>query len=312
MKRPQRIEMSTRRCGFTLIELLVVIAIIAILIALLLPAVQQAREAARRTHCRNNLMQLGLALQNYDMSHECLPPGVVNATGPIRKAAEGYHVSWMVQILPYLEEQNIYKHWNFTKSVYDVSNTPARMQSVPVFRCPSSTSIEGDANYAGCHHDREAPIDVDNNGVLFLNSSVRYEQITDGSMHTIFVGERPDDPAAGPAIAGLENNPQAPVGWASGTNATLRNASDINLAMANRGGFGAPAAAPAEPVPADPAFDLKTKVGGFGSHHTGGAFFLFGDGHVNYLSENISPQLFRKMGHRADGELGNSLGGILD
>ena len=87
--------------GFTLIELLVVIAIIAVLIALLLPAVQAAREAARRAQCVNNLMQLGIAMQNYESSHEMLPPGVVNLTGPILDQPKGYHFGWLVQILPY-------------------------------------------------------------------------------------------------------------------------------------------------------------------------------------------------------------------
>ena len=95
--------------GFTLIELLVVIAIIAVLIALLLPAVQQAREAARRTQCKNNLVQLGLALQNYEMAHERLPPGTVNVTGPIKSEPAGYHMGWIVQILPHLDWRAVYE-----------------------------------------------------------------------------------------------------------------------------------------------------------------------------------------------------------
>src|SRR6476646_404760 len=89
--------------GFTLIELLVVIAIISVLIALLLPAVQSAREAARRSQCVNNLMQLGIALQSYESAHEVLPPGVVNETGPVLDQPKGYGFGWMVQILPYYE-----------------------------------------------------------------------------------------------------------------------------------------------------------------------------------------------------------------
>jgi prepilin-type N-terminal cleavage/methylation domain-containing protein len=95
---------APQRPGFTLIELLVVIAIIAILIALLLPAVQQAREAARRCQCRNNVAQLGLALHNYELSYSGFPPGTVNPTGPIENKAEGYHVGWAVQLLPYLDQ----------------------------------------------------------------------------------------------------------------------------------------------------------------------------------------------------------------
>ena len=94
------IRPGPRLGGFTLIELLVVIAIIAVLIALLLPAVQAAREAARRAQCCNNLMQLGIAIQNYESSHKMLPPGVVNLTGPILDQPKGYHFGWLVQVLP--------------------------------------------------------------------------------------------------------------------------------------------------------------------------------------------------------------------
>src|SRR5437879_7893863 len=95
--------------GFTLIELLVVISIIAVLIALLLPAVQAAREAARRTQCVNNLMQIGIAARNYEAAHEVLPAGVVNPTGPIVNKPNGYHFSWVTQLLPYLEQNNVHR-----------------------------------------------------------------------------------------------------------------------------------------------------------------------------------------------------------
>src|SRR4030042_7024281 len=96
--------------GFTLVELLVVIAIIGILIALLLPAVQAAREAARRASCLNNLTQLGIALQNYESAHGVLPPGTIDKQGPIHNKPEGYQMSWVVQLLPYVEEGNTFKH----------------------------------------------------------------------------------------------------------------------------------------------------------------------------------------------------------
>ncbi len=108
--------------GFTLIELLVVIAIIAVLIALLLPAVQAVREAARRAQCLNCLMQLGLALQNYESSHEAFPPGVVNDTGPVLDQPKGYHYGWMVRILPYCEMRNIYNHFNLSLGLYEAQN----------------------------------------------------------------------------------------------------------------------------------------------------------------------------------------------
>ena len=102
-RQPQRNER-----GFTLVELLVVIAIIAILVALMLPAVNAAREAARRTSCLNNMVQLALALHNFEYHFEALPPGVTNPDGPIRNEPQGIHVSWTVRILPYLEERAVF------------------------------------------------------------------------------------------------------------------------------------------------------------------------------------------------------------
>src|SRR5437588_8984077 len=163
-----------RRPAFTMIELLVVIAIIATLIGILLPAIQSAREVARRTYCTNNLLQLGIALGNYTSTHRVLPPGVVNDKGPILNLPQGYHYGWAVQLLPFIEQRNIYRRFDFRQGVYEPSNETARNLRIWTFLCPSS-SRPGPMNYAGCHHDVEAPIDADNQGVLFLNSHVRYD-----------------------------------------------------------------------------------------------------------------------------------------
>ena len=104
-----------RRRAFTLIELLIVVGIIAVLIALLLPAIQAAREQARRAQCVNNLLQLGLALGNYASTHSVLPPGVVNDTGPILNVPHGYHHGWAVQILPFIGQNNVYSHFNYAR-----------------------------------------------------------------------------------------------------------------------------------------------------------------------------------------------------
>ena len=115
-----------RRRAFTLVELLVVIAIIGILIALLLPAIQAAREAARRTSCVNNQAQIALAIHNYEFHFETLPPGVTNPTGPIRSEPEGIHVSWIVRILPYMEEKTLWKHFDQALGAYAPANWRAR------------------------------------------------------------------------------------------------------------------------------------------------------------------------------------------
>src|SRR5262245_43020459 len=131
------------RHGFTLIELLVVIAIIAVLIALLLPAVQQAREAARRTQCKNNLMQVGLALLNYEMAGECLPPGTVAPNRPMRNEPVGYHVGWIVPLLPYLDQSNTYQHFDFSVGVHGPENKSAREVRVASLLCPSNWAVGG-------------------------------------------------------------------------------------------------------------------------------------------------------------------------
>ncbi|MCH8828903.1 MAG: DUF1559 domain-containing protein [Planctomycetes bacterium] len=286
---PQR-----RPRGFTLIELLVVIAIIAILIALLLPAVQQAREAARRATCKNNLSQLILAIHNYEMAWEMLPPGTVNPTGPIRNEAKGYHVGWIVQILPYIEEGTAFRKTDFKVGVYDEKNNAVRAHGIPILLCPSdpNTTIDENirlANYAGCHHGTETPINVKNNGVFFLNSSVRFEQITDGSSHTIFVGEIIIESRQGNAVTNL--------GWMSGTRATLRN-TGLSPNQSAKDLLDDPNGEPPK-KPADPV----TFVGGFSSHHVGGTHIALGDGRVRFISENINTKLFQQLGNRADGEL---------
>ena len=138
-----------RRRAFTLIELLIVIAIIAVLIALLLlPAIQAAREQARRTQCVNNLLQLGLALGNYASTHSVLPPGVVNATGPIANLPNGYHHGWTVQILPFLGQSNIYNHINIRESVYADSNMTVRGVHVSTFSALPTAGLARSATRA--------------------------------------------------------------------------------------------------------------------------------------------------------------------
>lgn len=287
------------RTGFTLVELLVVIAIIGILVGLLLPAVQAAREAARRSQCLNNLMQLGLAVHHYEFNYEHLPAGVINPEGPIRNEPIGQHVSWIAQILPYIEEGNAFKRFDVEAGAYAEENLPVRQHSIDVLICPSSPNPKRDdkiavSNYVGCYNDREAPIDADNNGLLFLNSRIRFADISDGSTYTLLLGE---------TVVSRDN-----LGWTSGTRATLRNASGIFRPVSDGGDWGL-AQMGMGIGGQDIGQELEKSdigtlhVGGFGSFHTGGANMVFADGSVHFLSQNTDPQVLQHMGNRADGEL---------
>jgi prepilin-type N-terminal cleavage/methylation domain-containing protein/prepilin-type processing-associated H-X9-DG protein len=286
----------SRRRAFTLIELLIVVGIIAVLIALLLPAIQAAREQARRAQCVNNLLQLGLAMGNYASTHAVLPPGVVNDTGPILSLPAGYHHGWAVQILPFIGQNNIYKRFNMEESVYAASNMTARDVHIATFLCPSD-GRPGLISYAGCHHDVEAPIAADNHGVLYLNSHVRFDDITDGTGQTILLGEL------------LQGGGPTALGWASGTNSTLRNTghplndpASLDAVFQNT-----PQLTEAERFAAmrqmaeDGALPVGF-VGGFSSRHPHGANFVFCDGAVRFVKSSIDRRVFQLLGHRTDGE----------
>ena len=274
------IRSRRKTSAFTLVELLVVIAIIGILVGLLLPAVQAAREAARRMSCSNNIAQVGLAIHHHDFSMEHLPVGVINPDGPIQSEEIGQHVSWVTQILPYMEQHALYKNFDREAGAYADTNKTVRATVVPTLLCPSnpfpydrdSNSIAA-SHYAGVHNSTEAPIDSDNTGVLFLGSKIRFSDITDGSSQTLLCGELlPDDES---------------LGWVSGTRATLRNTSGIET---NR-----------QDTPQKAKSPLQ--VGMFGSSHVGGANFDFADGSTRFITDSIDAKLFQQLGHRSDGEI---------
>lgn len=305
-------EIGVRRLrGFTLIELLVVIAIIAILIALLLPAVQQAREAARRVECRNKLKQIGLALHNY---HD------VNQTFPIGVHA-GWGQSWTWAVLPYLEQT----------AVFDVMPTPIndagawtgsdpRSQAliqiartaVPVFYCPSqpggpreSANINGLAGramstYVACaggdaQNDNLGANGMDRSNGLFhaiqmnvnnpLGRVFRFRDVTDGTSNTVMGGEveyQLDTSKCGICDRYLFYH----------MNADSGNGSDFSEVLGST--F----------YPINARESQTARESGFGSFHEGGAMILMADGTVRFVSENIDLQdVWRALGSRQGQEV---------
>ena len=288
--------MSGRRVrrGFTLVELIVVLVLVAMLFALVWPAIMEARETARRTQCRNNLFQIGLALHNDQHAHRVLPPGCVNRTGLIRNQVEGYHFGWMIQILPMLQRADLWNQVDFGRSVYDRMNSPVTTAYILQYNCPSYRYSKGmgESQYGGVHHDVEAPVDVDQNGVLFLNSAIRDEDLPDGLSHTAFVGEC--DVAT------------HPLGLGSGTQATLRNGG--SPLAGSPATFGELPRLPTIGPPDDPATKTKSPppIGArFSGPHSAGVQFLLGDGSVRCLGLWIDQRVYRSLLNRRDGGVGD-------
>lgn len=205
----------SRYRGFTLVELLVVIAIIGVLIALLLPAVQQAREAARRMQCMNHQAQLILALHNYESAIGYFPAGSINSAGPIRNAPTGFHHNWISSTLPYLGDSTTYAHIDFSKSVYNAIQNGPRALQLEVLTCPSSPNGRANnkvavSHYVAIHNHCELPINTTNTGTFILNQPIKALDVKDGLAFTMFVSEAKIDPTSN-------------LGWMSGTRATLRN-----------------------------------------------------------------------------------------
>lgn len=314
----------SRKSGFTLIELLVVIAIIAILIALLLPAVQQAREAARRTQCKNNLKQLGLALHNYHDTFSTFAPGAfwnLPAYGPC--PAGGHQKgSILLHLLPYIEQANLYNQWNFTVCNTDTVTAPGstvqlRTNVIPGYLCPSDTSppkngsgyaihnyaacsganVTGGANGNGACQCAAAPFaaftraNTNPNNVpgMFTRNwrSTNMKDCTDGLSNTILMGEvRP------------ECSNHANAGWANSNNGQGLTSTmwPINYNTCNTA------------TPPNPANGCNYRCNwnpelGFKSRHVGGAQMVFGDGAVRFLSENIDMNTYANLGSKADGNV---------
>ncbi|MBM4005407.1 MAG: DUF1559 domain-containing protein [Planctomycetes bacterium] len=313
------------RPGFTFLELLIVAAAIGILIAFLLPAVGACREAARRAACLRNLGQIMVAIQNYEFLQARFPSGTVHSQGPIAQLPVGYHHNWLSAILPYYDRQELQLDIDYSQGVYQPANDLARGVDLRSLICPSSGVPQmtiaagvrvGVSTYAACHNDAEAPIDVDNNGVFFLNSQIRTADITDGLSNTIFIGERLED--------ALE------LGWMSGTRSTLRNVGTFLSGASAGARRSGPRllwviAADDDPFAALKEHELNEQdlaaqlqrlqprgllrqtgvdlheVGQFAANHPGGSMFGFGDGSVRFARGSGNSEAMARLANRADG-----------
>lgn len=293
----------SKRHAFTLIELLVVIAIIAVLIALLLPAVQQAREAARRTQCKNNLKQIGLALHNYHDTMSIFPPESIWAQGAIGSYAPRNY-TWLVMILPYVDQAPLYNSANLTTPIWGQAIVSKQL---PALTCPSdpgATVANGmsTTNYAGSEGYDWWP--RSNNvlgGIFTLRGTTRIRDIVDGTSNTIAVGEVT---ANGYCCGGNNTGAGKPVSAPSGFMRPAFVSPGYSDSQCTPSGQAYPqpdgSANPCNQwtsFKANPSVYKPTYIHYFGinndymgahSRHVGGAHFLMADGAVKFIAQNIS------------------------
>jgi len=291
--------MFMRRRGFTLIELLVVIAVIAILIALLLPAVQQAREAARRTQCKNNLKQLGLALHAYHDSLRVFPAGYTYRMGAQMENAAGF--GWAAMILPYLDQKNLYSQFNWNVAVWDPANMTPREEHLSVFLCPSDPvsanqyvemGLLPEMYAMGCYVASFGPPDLDANqeqrsGMFSRNSSTRIQDVTDGLSNTIMCGERVNGPFRTAGAHGVHVTYETT--WSGAVRQWDDPTDDHGHMILFQSGH----------TPNSPLSDDRD----VSAPHVGLAQFLLGDGSVRVIGENIDFGLYQSLSTRVGGEV---------
>ena len=311
-----RISRTTRR-AFTLIELLVVIAIIAILIALLLPAVQQAREAARRTQCRNNLKQMGLALHNYHDVYKMFPASFYrdwphnSSTNPT-PGRPGW--GWGVMLLPYIDQGPLFNALDVNNKRLDGNAATKTLCQTPLaaYRCPSDggpnlNPNRGDYGLStyvavfGALYDQAAPSSGalvygsrlnGGTGLFSPSSDVRIRDITDGTSNTLAIGEMGIGPNG---VRDASGNLRIYTGavWAGvATDSTSNVSTALSLCGIKAG--------------TDAKFrkiNARDSSNSWNSKHTGGMHFLVADGSVRFISENLDSVVTDRVADRADGEV---------
>lgn len=300
-------RVASEQKGFTLVELLVVIAIIGILIALLLPAIQAAREAARRGQCQNNLKQMGLAIQTHLDALKRFPTG--------RNRYDQYGVSWAYFILPYMEENTLYSAYSNSARDDDAINSQTMRTPLAVYACPSRRSATADRNFdndnappvvlhaatlgdyaANTGYTTSTGMTTDSSGAIYIRfgtynpaeagpifSALRIAvpNVSDGLSKTLAIGERHLPPVPPNTQPGMEDYWQGDTAFMSGDlPGTIFAATKDGLATG----------------PTDPA---QSK---FGSAHVGVNHFLFLDGHVSPISDTIDTKELMALSTIAGGE----------
>jgi prepilin-type N-terminal cleavage/methylation domain-containing protein/prepilin-type processing-associated H-X9-DG protein len=314
------------RSGFTLIELLVVIAIIGVLIAVLLPAVQKVRTLAARLECKNNLRQVGLALQNYHGRNNCFPPAYITNLQPGTQPSQdvngnctwnetGPGWGWGALLLGDLDQGPLSQQIRFDLDIKDPANAVTRNVSLKVFTCPSEpqpdnfTLVDANGNalldtngqaitvaHSSYVAINGAPLGVtgdafDNNGAFVRNKYMQIKNITDGLSNTLFIGERCTNMSNTTWVGAVQGAVVPDLRYSEQGSQLAAAEGDSALVLAH----GSTTHLPNNPL----VFDADATA----SFHDAGVNFLFGDGSVQVINDKINPNTYQALCTRNGGEV---------